>query len=245
MTKLATFPSATKVVKGHLVIGGCDVVELAAEFGTPLYLFDEATLRHKCNEYIEEFNSRYPDTLVIYAAKAFINRALAQIFKEEGLGLDVVSGGELSIANSVAFPMDRVYFHGNNKALGELELAMGWGVGRIVVDNFHELSLVSTLAKELGVVQDILLRLCPGVDPHTHIYTTTGIIDSKFGFPVVTGQAEGALREAMSATNLNPMGLHFHLGSPIYEVEPYRKAIEIVLQFAAEMRDSQDRKSVV
>jgi len=135
MTKLATFPSATKVVKGHLVIGGCDVVELAAEFGTPLYLFDEATLRHKCNEYIEEFNSRYPDTLVIYAAKAFINRALAQIFKEEGLGLDVVSGGELSIANSVAFPMDRVYFHGNNKALGELELAMGWGVGHIVVDN--------------------------------------------------------------------------------------------------------------
>jgi len=238
MAKLATFPNATKLVQGHLVIGGFDTVDLAAEFGTPLYLFDEATLRHKCREYIEEFNSSYPDTLVIYAAKAFINRQLAQIFKEDGLGLDVVSGGELSIANSVAFPMEKVYFHGNNKALGELELAIGLGVGRIVVDNFYELSLLSALAKELGVTQDILLRLSPGVDPHTNVHTTTGIIDSKFGFPIVTGQAERALQEAMSAPNLNPIGLHFHLGSPIYELEPYCIAIEIVLQFAAEMRNS-------
>ena len=129
--------------ENHLLLGGCDSVELAAEFGTPLYVYDEATLRGKCAAYREEFAQRYPDTLAIYAAKAFINRALAQIIREEVLGLDVVSGGELAIARSVDFPMEKAYFHGNNKSRGELELAIGWGVGRIVVDNFLELSLLN------------------------------------------------------------------------------------------------------
>jgi len=123
--KLTLFPLTAEVNKqGHLVIGGCDVVDLAEEFGTPLYLFDKSTLRHRCREFRDEFCKYYPDTLVIYASKAFLNRALALIFKEEGLGLDVVSGGELSIAHSVDFPLDKVYFHGNNKTLEELNLAL-------------------------------------------------------------------------------------------------------------------------
>ena len=234
--KLALLPLTAKVSKqGHLVIGDCDVVDLAEEFGTPLYIFDESTLRHKCCEFKDEFCKYHPDTLVIYASKAFLNRALAFIFKEEGLGLDVVSGGELSIARSVDFPPDEVYFHGNNKTPEELNLALNWGVGRIVVDNFYELELLNRLARKRGISQNILLRLNPGVDPHTHQYTTTGTTESKFGFPLATGQAEEAVNQASSASNLNLLGLHFHLGSPIPEIQPYELAIELVLGFARGM----------
>ena len=234
--KLTLFPLMTEVNKqSHLVIGGCDVVDLAKEFGTPLYLLDESTLRYKCREFKDEFGRYYRDTLVIYASKAFLNRALALIFKEEELGLDVVSGGELSIAQSVDFPMDKVYFHGNNKTPEELNLALDWAVGRIVVDNFYELGMLNKLAKKRGISQNILLRLTPGVDPHTHQYTTTGTIESKFGFPLATGQAEEAVSQASSASNLNLVGLHFHLGSPVPDVQPYDLAIEIVLRFARGM----------
>jgi len=234
--KLALFPPMTKVNKeGHLVIGGCDVVDLAEEFGTPLYILNESTLRHKCREFKDEFGKYYPDTLVIYASKAFLNQALALIFKEEGLGLDVVSGGELSIAHSVDFPLDKVYCHGNNKTPEELKLALDWGVGRIVVDNFYELEMLNKLAKKRGISQNILLRLTPGIDPHTHQYTTTGTIESKFGFPLATGQAEEAVNQASSASNLNLLGLHFHLGSQISEIQPFELAIELVLGFARQM----------
>ncbi|MGB2799768.1 MAG: diaminopimelate decarboxylase [Dehalococcoidia bacterium] len=241
MLGLSLFPPTTQTDrKNHLIIGGCDAVALASEFGTPLYIFDEATLRGKCAEYREEFGRRYPDSLVIYACKAFINRALAQIFKEEGVGLDVVSGGELSIAISVGFPMEKVYFHGNNKSREELELAIHCGVGRVVVDNFHELSLLKKLAKEAGVNQGILLRLSPGVDPHTHAYVSTGDSDSKFGFPMT--QAEEAIAQSMSCRNLELNGLHFHIGSQIFELESYRKAIAVLLQFAVEMKTKYEFK---
>ncbi len=220
---------------GHLSIGGCDLIRLAEEFGTPLYVFDEVTLRRRCTEYGTEFGSRYPDTSVIYACKAFINRALAQLFKEEGLGLDVVSAGELAIAKSVDFPLSKVYFHGNNKTREELEPALNWGIGRIVVDNFYELSLLTEVAKKAGIVQDILLRLCPGIDPHTHRYVATGVADSKFGFPMA--QAKEALARSLSTPNLNLVGLHAHLGSQICEIKPYQDAVEIMFRFAAEMRD--------
>jgi len=234
--KLTLFPLTAKVNnRGHLLIGGCDVVELAEEFGTPLYLFDEFTLRHMCREFRQEFGKYRDDTLVIYASKAFLNRALALILKEEGLGLDVVSGGELSIAHSVAFPLDKAYFHGNNKTREELDLALNLGVGRIVVDNSHELALLSKLARERHTRQDVLLRLTPGVDPHTHQHTTTGTIESKFGFPISTGQAEEAVRQALSDSDINLLGFHFHLGSPIFDVRPYELAMETVLRFAREM----------
>ena len=150
------------------------------------------------------------------------------------MGLDVVSGGELSIAQSAGFPLEKVHFNGNNKSAEELNLALEWGVGRIVVDNFHELNMLSKIAKEKGRKPNILLRISPGVDPHTHQYTITGNVDSKFGFPRVKG--EEAVTAAMSLANLNLVGLHFHIGSLIFEVEPYVQATEFILNFAAEMK---------
>ncbi|MEW6141961.1 MAG: diaminopimelate decarboxylase [Chloroflexota bacterium] len=235
--KLVVFPPSAEVDRqGHLIIGGCDTVDLARRYGTPLYVFDEAALRQNCQEFKAEFSRRYPDSQVIYASKAFLNRALARLLKEEGLGLDVVSGGELSIAVSILFPPSRVYFHGNNKTRDELELALDWHIGRIVVDNFHELGLLNELAGKHSIKQDILFRVTPGVDAHTHQHTTTGILDSKFGFPVSTGQAEEAIRRALAAPNLNPAGLHFHLGSPIHETGVYEMGIEAVFKFAAAVK---------
>ncbi len=235
MSRLSLFPPTADVnPRGHLIIGGCDTVELADEFGTPLYLFDEFGLRSKCAEFKAEFSRRYADTMVIYASKAFINKALALIFREEGLGLDVVSAGELSIAQSAGFPMDRVCFPGNNKSVEELRMALECHVGRIVVDNFHELGLLAKIAGELGSTADILLRLSPGVDPHTHKYLATGVIDSKFGF--TRSKWESAVAQAISTPELNLLGLHFHLGSLIFEAEPYQQAIGAVLDFAAEMK---------
>jgi len=235
ISRLSLFPLTAGVnEQGHLVIGGCDTIELAKEFGTPLYVFDEASLRRKCAEFRAEFSQRYTETAIVYAGKAFINRALALLLKEEGLGLDVVSAGELSIAHSVDFPLDRVYFHGNNKSAEELRLALEWKVGRIVVDNFHELAMLTEMAKQQGCISDILLRLTPGVDPHTHKHIATGIIDSKFGFPLPS--ADEAVAQAMSVPNLNLVGMHFHLGSQIFEVEPYQEAIKVILDFAAAVK---------
>jgi diaminopimelate decarboxylase len=234
-SKLVLLPSTAEVNnKGHLLIGGCDTVELAAEFGTPLYVFDELGIRHKCAEFKREFGSRYADSAVFYSAKAFINQALARLFNEEGLGLDVVSAGEISIVRSAGFPMDRVCFPGNNKSAEELRLALKWGVGRIVVDNFHELGMLGEIAEERGANPDMLLRLSPGVDPHTHNYIITGNLDSKFGVPMA--DAEKALVMALSMSRLRLRGLHCHIGSQIAELEPYQQAIEIILGFAAEMK---------
>lgn len=222
---------------GRLAIGGCDVAELAARFGTPLYVLDEETVRVMCRQFRDEFGSRYPDTAVIYASKAFLSPALAALVAEEGLGVDVVSGGELAIALAADFPADRIYFHGNNKSREELEAALRTGVGRVVVDNFSELELLDHLAGEAHRRPAVLLRVSPGVEAHTHEYTTTGTLDSKFGFPLVGGQADEAVRRALAAPNLELLGLHFHLGSPIFLTEPYVRAIEVTFTFAAEMRD--------
>jgi len=232
------FPDTSYVNnKGHLMIGGCDTVELAANFGTPLYIYDNETLRKRCRAFVEEFRSRHPSTAVAYASKAYINPALAQLLSEEGLGLDVVSGGELAIAQAVNFPAKHVYFHGNNKGRHELEQAIEWGIGRIVVDGFDELELLEDVTAKTGKSQEILLRVSPGIDPHTHAKTTTGIIDSKFGFSIETGAAARAVRQAVKALHLDLKGLHFHLGSPIFELEPYKSAIDIVLDFASGLRE--------
>jgi diaminopimelate decarboxylase len=220
---------------GHLMVGGCDTVELAREFGTPLYVFDEDDLRARCREFRREFEARYPDVLIVYAAKAYLGRALASLVANEGLGLDVVSGGELACARAVDFPLERVYFHGNNKSAQEIREALTASVGRVVVDNFHELVLVGDAAAGLRRRQAILLRVTPGVDPHTHAYVSTGAVDSKFGLPLVGGRAEEALIHALASPGLEVMGLHYHLGSQITEMEPYQKAAEVVLEFAARM----------
>jgi diaminopimelate decarboxylase len=221
---------------GHLALGGDDAVELAREFGTPLYVFDEETLRHQCREFQTEFRSRYPDTAVTYAGKAYLGRALCAIIAQEGLSLDVVSGGELAIARSVNFPPERIHFFGNNKSEEELREALDYGVGRIDVDNFHEMQLLNGLAQARGQPQKVTLRLSPGIDPHTHAHTTTGTLDSKFGIPLPTGQAAAAVRQALEMPGLEPVGLHVHLGSPIFEITPYRQAVEVVFAFAAEMK---------
>jgi len=234
--RLALFPATSEINgQGHLVIGGCDAVQLAGDFGTPLYVFDEADLRGKCQEFKEKFGHHYGDVAVIYAAKAFINRSLATLLKEEGLGLDVVSAGEMSIAHSVSFPMENVYFHGNNKSADELRLALDWFAGRIVVDNYYELGILAGLAKEQGYIPDVLLRIAPGIDPHTHKFITTGIIDSKFGF--LLSSAEQAVDQALESPHLNLVGLHMHIGSLLFETEPYEKSVRVVLEFAARMKE--------
>ena len=232
------FPDTTDTNStGHLTIGGCDAVDLVEQYGTPLYVLDESTLRSKCRQFAGAFASRYPNAQAVYASKAYINPALARIFAEEGLGLDVVSGGELAVAMAGDVPLEKVYFHGNNKTPAELEEAVAAGIGRVVVDSFHELDLLERICADSGKTQDILVRVSPGIDPHTHAYTTTGIIDSKFGFSIQTGDAEKAIQQAIAAPHLNLQGLHFHLGSPIFELEPYQAATDLVLRFAAGLRE--------
>ncbi|MAW64523.1 MAG: diaminopimelate decarboxylase [Acidobacteria bacterium] len=232
------FPDTAEVdSQGQLVLGGCKAADLADEYGTPVYVLDETTLRARCRSFIDEFRKLYSATNVSYACKAYINPALVKMFHEEGMGFDVVSGGELATAISAQIPMDEVYFHGNNKTPQELSEALGNSIGWVVVDSFHEIQLLDQLAGEASKSQDILIRVSPGVDPHTHVYTTTGTLDSKFGFSIQTGHAAEAVRMGLAAKNLNLRGLHFHLGSPVFELEPYRVATDLVLRFAAEFRE--------
>jgi diaminopimelate decarboxylase len=237
MEKLNLFPITTSINKaGHLDIGGCDCLELVKEFGSPLNIFDETTLRTQCRSFSDEFARRCKDSQVIYASKALSNRAVINIIKEEGLGLDVVSGGELAVAESVSFAPERIFFHGNNKTEAELQYALKYQVGYIVVDNFNELEMLNRLASNKNIKQKIMLRLSPGIDAHTHKKTTTGILDSKFGFAMETGQAEDAVKQAMSSSNLELFGLHCHLGSPIYETSPYKLGVDLIIAFAARMK---------
>ena len=175
----SVFPDSAEVnSQDELVIGGCKVSDLPREYGTPVYVLDEDTLRARCRSFIDEFRKLYPATNVSYACKAYINPALAKMFQEEGMGFDVVSGGELATAINAQIPMDEVYFHGNNKTPQELSEALDHSIGWVVVDSFHEMQLLDRLAGEAGRKQDILIRVSPGVDPHTHVYTTRGILDS-------------------------------------------------------------------
>ena len=231
------FPmGSTLSENGHLNIGGRDVTELAKEYGTPLYIYDEATIRTMARTFVKEFGTRYANTVVAYASKAFLTKAMARIANEEGLSLDVVSGGEIAAAISAGFPAARMDFHGNNKTPDELIYAVESGVGTIVVDGFHELDLLNNLAEERGIEQGIMLRLSPSVDAHTHGHTTTGILDVKFGFSIESGESTIAIRQALDSSNLDLKGIHFHLGSPIFELEPYSQAIDTVLDYLAQFK---------
>jgi diaminopimelate decarboxylase len=232
------FPvSASLNSRGNIAIGGCDLKDLAAEFGTPLYIYDEDTVRHMCRQFAGGFKDAYANSHVEYSSKAFANPALAKIIAEEGLHMDVVTGGELVFARAAKFPPERLNFHGNNKGRAELSEAVEYGIGRITIDSFYEIDLLNEVAGERRVRQKVMLRVSPSIDPHTHLLTTTGVLDSKFGFSIETGAAAEAVKKAMAAPNLEVMGLHFHLGSPIFELEPYSEAIDYVLKFAAEMRE--------
>ncbi len=234
---LAVFPRTAEVTAdGHLVIGGCDAVELARDFGTPLYVFDETELRATCRAYRQAFASRYERSMVVYASKAYLGLWIAKLIDEEGLGIDVVSGGELAVALAAGFPVERILFHGNNKSAQELREAVEANVSRIVIDNFHELTLLDGIAGELGRKVRALVRVSPNVDPHTHKKTTTGVLDTKFGFAIDGGAAEEAIVKVQASANFELTGLHCHLGSPIFELEPYRQANDIMIAFAAKMQ---------
>ncbi len=223
--------------KGHLVIGGCDTTELIKEFGSPLLIIDEAEVRRRCKEYSLAFQGMGLNVETIYASKALLNTTLCRIIEDEGLGLDVVSGGELHIAQTADFPMEKVYFHGNNKTSGELEKALDARIGRFVVDNLQELELLNYLAMERGVVADILFRVTPGIEAHTHQYIQTGQIDSKFGLGVSNGIALKVIGSAIDLSGVRVRGLHCHIGSQIFNLESFARAVEVLMNFCGQIRD--------
>lgn len=221
---------------GHLEIGGCDLVKLARSFGTPLYVLDEKMIRTNCRVYLEALEKVYPDSEVVYAGKAFLTQAMCCLAYQEGLGLDVVSGGELYTALEAGFPAERIYFHGNNKSRAELTMALRHGVGQIVVDNLMELETLIQLAMETRTRPRVLLRLTPGIEAHTHTYDQTGQEDSKFGMGVRAGVAFEAVKMALASPQLKLAGFHSHIGSQIFEVAPFKAAVEVLTTFLDEVR---------
>ena len=234
--------TARTAENGALWLNGCSASALAAEFGTPLYVFDEKTLRAQARTYREALALYYPGSAqAAYASKAYLCTALAQIFDQEGLELDVVSGGELYVALRAGFPPERIHFHGNNKSREELAEALTANIGRIVVDNFHELAMLAELVDHRQPASSsqlpIWLRLSPGIAAHTHAHIQTGHLDTKFGFPIATGDAERAVVQAMQTPGLELVGLHCHIGSQIYEPESLADAAAVLIAFAAKMSD--------
>ncbi len=223
--------------KGNLTIGGLDTVELAAEYGTPCYVVDEDQIRANCRAYVRSIEENYGGNgIAIYASKAFNCKAMCRIVNEEKMGLDVVSGGELYTALQAGFPAEKIYFHGNNKTLSELEEAVYAGVGRIMVDNIYELENLSRIAKSCGKNVGVILRIKPGIDAHTHSFIMTGQIDSKFGFALETGEAMEGVKAAIAADNIDFKGIHCHIGSQIFDVEPFERAAEVMVAFMAEIK---------
>lgn len=222
--------------RGHLEIGGCDTVDLATEFGTPLYVVDEALVRRRCREFIEAFRASGLRFQVAYASKAFCVMAMCRLVEDEGLSLDVVSEGELHTALQAGFPAERIHFHGNNKTPQEIIMAMDAKIGCFVVDNFVELHLLQAIAEEKRQKVKILFRVTPGVSAHTHEYISTGQQDSKFGFDLANGSAYQAIQEASSMKNIEILGLHSHIGSQIFETEGFKMAVAKVMEFAVKVR---------
>ncbi len=224
---------------GHLEIGGCDTVQLAREFGTPLYVMDEAAIRANCRAYRSAFESLYPKNDISFAGKAFLNLAMARIVAQEGFGLDVASLGEMHTALEAGFPAEKLLLHGNNKSQAELEMALDAGVGRIVVDNFFELHELITLTRSRNARQGILIRVAPGVDPHTHRLIRTGQEDTKFGFNIRSGDALSAIQEALDAGGaVRLRGLHCHIGSQLLDAKTHVQAVGVMVKFIRETADT-------
>jgi diaminopimelate decarboxylase len=242
---------------GRLVVGGVDLASLAEEHGTPLYVYDEDELRDRCREYRRAFGGpRDPSNptdpgdrgerddsgaghrLVSYAAKAFLCTAMARLVADEGLGLDVASGGEAEVAARAGFPPDHMVFHGNNKSDDELRLALTLGVGRLVIDGFDELDRVEALVRDGHSRPNVLLRVTPGVEAHTHDYIATGAHDSKFGFSVASGAALEAARRAVASDAVELVGLHCHIGSQVLLLDAYPRAAEVMTKLAADVADT-------
>ena len=224
--------------EGHLTIGGVDTVEIAKEYGTPVIVYDENSIRNNCRAFVGSIDKYYGGNgRVLYANKAFSCLEMCRICNDEKMGLDVVSGGEIYTALKAGFPAEKLYFHGNNKSYQELEYALTKGVGRIVVDNPEELGNISEIAKKLGVTANIYMRIKPGIDAHTHDFIKTGQIDCKFGFALETGEAMENVKLAISTENVNLAGLHCHIGSQIFDVDPFVLAAEVMMNFIIDIKN--------
>lgn len=226
-----------EIKENELYIGGISSNELCKEFGTPLYVIDEELVRKNCRDYYENFDVDKGKNKVAYAGKAFLPTAMCQVINEEGLYLDVVSGGELYTAHKADFLMKRVLFHGNNKTIDEIKMGISFNVGRFVVDNFYEMEKINEIAKQNNKVQKILLRITPGIEAHTHEYIKTGQVDSKFGFTLLNNEAINAVKKAISLPNIKLKGLHCHIGSQIFEIKPYEEEVDIMLDLIKTIKD--------
>ena len=222
--------------KGHLMLGGCDALELAAQFGTPLYVMEEDTIRKVCRSYTQAISGYKGGGLVLFAGKAFMTTAMCKIVQSEGMGLDVVSGGELYVAINAGFDLKKVYLHGNNKTPDDLRMAVQAGIGRVVIDSGSEISLLAGIAAELGRVQDVSVRIKPGIEAHTHEYIKTGQVDSKFGFGIGDGQGMQAVRDILAQPSLNLVGMHCHIGSQIFELQPFRETVDVMFDFMQDVK---------
>ncbi|MDR1774309.1 MAG: diaminopimelate decarboxylase [Clostridioides sp.] len=226
-----------KIYNNELSIGGVSCLKLAKEYKTPLYVIDEELIRQNCREYIENFDAKNGQNKVAYAGKAFLPIYMCKIIEEEGMCLDVVSGGELYTAHKANFPMKNILFHGNNKTFEEIEMGIEFGVGRFVVDNFYELDLIEKICDEKNKTQDIYFRITPGIEAHTHDYIKTGQIDSKFGFALTNGDLERALEKLKEYKRINLVGIHAHIGSQIFDLEPYLDTVDIMLNIAKNIKE--------
>ncbi|MGZ5307698.1 MAG: diaminopimelate decarboxylase [Solirubrobacterales bacterium] len=227
----AVYPIGSRInERGHLEVGGCDLVELAREHGTPAYIYAEADMAERARRYLDAFGALTDDYEVLFASKAFPCTASYRLFAERGLSVDVASGGELRMALAAGFDPARIHMHGNNKTEAELRYALEVGVGQIIIDSFDE---IARLGAMLERPQRVLIRLTPGIKPSTHSYVQTGQLDSKFGFGLADGLAERAVAEVRAAEDLELVGLHAHIGSQIFELEPYVKAIEVISDFCS------------
>lgn len=227
-----------EIVDNELYIGKMRATDLAREFGTPLYVIDEHLVRDNCRRYYNSFVNNGSGNRVAYAGKAFLTLAMCQLINEEGLSLDVVSGGELYTAYKSGFPMEKILFHGNNKTLDEIKMGIKLGVGRFVVDNFYEIKRINEIAKQNNKVQKILLRITPGIEAHTHKFIRTGQIDSKFGFTMANGDTADAVKKAIALPNIELAGLHCHIGSQIFEIEPYKEEVDIMMNLIKNIREA-------
>ena len=231
------YPHLDTNAAGHLTVDGADTVALAREFGTPAYILSENVIRENCRTYLRAARAHLgEDALPLYASKALCFTGVYRLVAEEGLGVDCVSGGELFTALRAGFPAERIYFHGNNKTDADLAMALDMGVGTIVADNCDELRALEEIAAARGKTQKVLLRITPGIDPHTHRAISTGHVDSKFGSAIVTGQALEITRLALSLPHLALAGFHCHVGSQIFDADPFRDAAHIMLQFIADVK---------
>lgn len=222
--------------EGVLNIGGVSTSELVESFGTPLLVLDEEEIRQNIGKYVNSFEENYCNFKVLYAGKAFLNRTLCKVLEEEKIGLDVVSGGELYIALQAGFPPEEIYFHGNNKLPAEIEMGLENDIGRFMVDNLQEAELLNELAGKKDKQVDVILRITPGIEAHTHEFIQTGHLDSKFGVSFTNGQALNLIKKIINSENLNLKGLHAHIGSQIFDFIAYEKLIEVMFEFLDEIK---------